>query len=97
MSIDEFIEIVVPKLKMPVAKSYENMKGSDLKLTGYTEVKGKPIEDEKIYRIPTPVVVHVDHRWKLKLAWLRGGRAAVRTYLSKFIPAEALEKVISVI
>ena len=97
MTIDNFIEIVVPKLKMPVKKGFDKMKGSDLKLTGFKEVKGEPIEDHKIYKIPAPIVVHVDHRKKLRLAWLRGGKPAVRTYLEKFLKAEQLEKVISVL
>jgi hypothetical protein len=97
MTIDDFIKIVSPKLSMPVEKSFEIMKGSELKLTGYKEVKGKPIEDDKTYRIPSPVVIQVDHKWKLTLAWLRGGKPAVRTYLSKYLKAKDLEKVMTVL
>lgn len=97
MSIDEFIDIVAPKLKMSVVKGYDNIKGSELKLTGYKEVKGKPIEDHVMYKIPTPIIVPVDHRWKLKLAWLRGGKPAVKTYLSKFLTAAVLKEVIKVL
>lgn len=97
MGIDDFIEIVAPKLKMPVRRSYDTMKGSTLKLTGYKEVKGKPIEDHKIYKIPAPAVVHVDHKMKLRLAWLRGGKQAVKTYLGRYLKSGDVMEVISVL
>lgn len=97
MSIDDFIEIVAPKLKMPVRPSYETMKGSVLKLTGYKEVKGKPIKDDKLYKIPAPVVVQVNHKAKLRLAWLRGGKLAVGTYLSRYLKVSDLKEVMSVL
>jgi hypothetical protein len=97
MGIDEFIKIVAPKLKMPVVRSFETMKGSDLKLTGYKEVKGKPIDDHKIYKIPTPAVVKVNHERKLRLAWLRGGRQAVRNYLNRYFKVDDVTKVIEVL
>lgn len=96
MSIDEFIDTVAP-LKMPVRKSYETMRGSELKLTGYKEVKGKPIEDDKNYKIPTPATVPVDHKQKLRLAWLRGKQAAVRTYLERILKPSELDEVTKVI
>jgi hypothetical protein len=77
MSIDDFIEIVAPKLKMQVRPSYETMKGST----------------HKLYKIPAPVVVQVNHKAKLRLAWLRGGRQAVKTYLGRYLKAGDVSKV----
>jgi len=97
MNIDEFIEIVFPKLKMKTAIHHEVYNGRDLKLTGHKEVEGEPIEDHKRYRIPTPVVIQVDHRRKLRLAWLRGGKSAVRFYLKDFLSESDLNKVLTVL
>jgi hypothetical protein len=97
MTIDEFITIVYPKLPMPVQKSFDLIKGSELKLTGYKEVKGEPIEDDKTYRMPVPVVIQINHKWKLTLAWFRGGKPAVKTYLAKYLKVEDLEKVMTVL
>lgn len=92
MNIDQFIKTVNKKLRMPTVKVYDSMRGSELKLTGFKEVKGKKIEDHKIYKYPTTAEVPTNHEWKLKLAWLRGGRSAVRTYLSKYMTATQLEQ-----
>lgn len=97
MKIDEFIDKVAPKLAMPVRPAWEKMKGSELRLTGYKEVRGKPIEDHKIYTIPAPYSVKVDHNKKLRLAWLRGGKLAVKTYLAKFLKKDELQKVMKVL
>lgn len=97
MTIDEFIETVAPKLKMPVKKSWETMTGRELKLTGYKEIKGKPIEDHKLYKIPVPLTVNVVHKKKLRLAWLRGGPPAIRTYLERILKPDDLKKITPVI
>lgn len=97
MTIDEFIETVAPKLAMPVKKTWDTMTGRELKLTGYKEIKGKPIEDHKIYKIPVPVSEKVDHKKKLRLAWLRGGKPALRTYLERILKPADLKKVTPVI
>lgn len=97
MKIDEFIETVAPKLKMPVKKSWETMTGSELKLTGYKEIKGKPIEDHKLYKIPVPATIEINHKKKLRLAWLRGGPPAIRTYLERILTAADLKRITPVI
>lgn len=43
------------------------------------------------------VVERIDHRTKLRLAWLSGKQAGVRTYLEKFLKAKDLEEVTKVI
>jgi hypothetical protein len=97
MTIDEFIEIVYPKLKMKTVTSHEFYTGKELKLTGHKKVNGGDINDNMVYKIPTAAVVHVNHKRKLRLAWLRGGKAAVRTYLSDLIPEGDLNKVMTVL
>lgn len=96
MTIDKFIEIVAPKLNMPTEKDFTYMSGKDLKLTGYGEM-GVPINDNEIYKIPTPRVIKTDHERKIRLAWLRGGKLAVKTYLLKHLPKEAVEQIITVL
>lgn len=96
MTIDTFIEIVAPKLNMPTKKDFGYMSGKDLKLTGYGEM-GIPINDNEIYKIPVPTEIQVDHAKKLKLAWLRGGKLAVKSYLLKHLPKEAVEQIITVL
>lgn len=99
MSIDEFINIVAPKLPLyDVKRITEPMSGADLKLTGYKEFNGQPIEDDKIYDLPVPVYGKKhNHRHKMCLAWLRGGANAVAAYMRKFMKAEDVEKAISVL
>lgn len=97
MSIDEFVDTVAPKLKMPVRKSYDTIRGGELKLTGYGEVKGKPIEDDKFYKIPVPIIEEVDHKKKLRLAWLRGGKPSLRTYLGRILKPADLNKMTKII
>jgi hypothetical protein len=96
VTIDEFIEIVYPKLKNDVAVTKDDIKGDELMLTGITEVKGKKVEKGKQYKIDVPVVVVVDHRRKLRLAYIRGGRLAVGNYLSRYLPLDVLSVVMTV-
>lgn len=99
MSIDTFIEIVYPKLNQPVRTEMQLMSGKDLRLTGYGGGKNKKlIENDAVYKVPVQVPEpEVNHRQKLRLAWLRGGKPAVRTYLLKFLHPSIVEEVISVI
>lgn len=95
MSIDEFIKIVAPKLKLPTKKVYDHIVGSELRLTGVKDVKGKPIEDSKTYKMLEHIeIVDWDHERKLKLAWLRGGKLAVKTYLKKWLTEKQVELII---
>lgn len=98
MTITEFIETVAPKLALPIMPSYDRIKGSDLRETGQTEIHGKPVKDEKYYRIPSPIVIKdYDHSKKLRLAWLRGGKQAVKNYLGKFLKQGDVQQVIRVL
>jgi hypothetical protein len=97
MTIDEFIEIVYPKLKMKTVASHEFYTGKELRLTGHKDVNGEEIRDTEVYKVPTAAVIQVDHRRKLRLAWLRGGKSAVRTYLTGLIPEGDLNKVMTVL
>jgi hypothetical protein len=98
MTITQFIGIVAPKLKPDSKLTYEVYKGSDLKLTAYKDAgNGKPIQDHKLYKVPVPVHLKTDHHRKMKLAWLRGGRNAVRTYLHKYVKTSDLNKIMSVL
>jgi hypothetical protein len=94
MTATEFVEKVSGKLKMPVKRTYEEMLGKDMKLTGYTEVKGEPIKDDVVYRIPVPVVVNVDHKKNLRTQFLRHGKQGVRNYMKKFMKEADVEKAI---
>ena len=95
MSIDEFIEIVHPKLKHKVSLSQDQIIGSELLLTGVKEVKGEKIIPNKMYLMDVPVVEKQDHQRRLRLAWLRGGKNAVRNYLTKWLKPEILEQVMT--
>lgn len=97
MQITEFIERVAPKLKMKVSKSFEHIDGKTLKLTGYKEVKGREIEDHKIYKIPVPVTQHIDHQRLLRLAYHRGGKQAVKNYLNKYLKPAEVSKILTVL
>jgi hypothetical protein len=97
MKISEFIDIVAPRLKMGIARGHDQIDGKTLKLSGYKEVDGGAIEDHKIYSIPVPVVVHINHKWKMKLAWLRGGKGALGTYLRKHMKSGDVKKALSVL
>ena len=97
MTIDEFIEIVHPKLKMKTVIHHEFYSGRDLKKTGHKDIKGAPIVNDTIYKVPVPAVIQVNHKRKLRLAWLRGGKAAVRNYLKDLIAEGDLNKVMTVL
>ena len=97
ITIDEFIEIVYPKIKNKVAITQDLIDGSELLLTGVEEVKGEKIERGRTYKIDVPVVIKQDHRTKLRLAWLRGKKSGVRRYLSNWLDKDVLEKVMSVL
>lgn len=99
MSIDEFIDTVVLKLPQPTRVEHKYMSGKELKLTGYGMGKNKSKIDSKgIYKVPITVPEkEVDHRTKLRLAWLRGGKPAVRTYLLKHLHPTLVETIITVI
>jgi hypothetical protein len=111
MSIDEFIDIVAPKLDHPLKTTDTFMTGKDLKLTGFAQRKGvaklvhgpskNKIDDNGVYKVKVPVepekLKSSTHRMKLRLAWLRGGKPAVRTYLLKYMNEDDVTKAISVI
>lgn len=98
MSIDEFIDKVAPKLNEPLKSQDTFVLGKDLKLTGFGK-SDKPIDNDAVYKIKVPIKPEQrsDHRMKLRLAWLRGGKPAIRTYLLKYMNPEDVEKAISVI
>jgi hypothetical protein len=95
MTIDEFIEIVHPKIKNKVAITQDMIIGSELMLTGVKDVKGERIDPERTYKIDVPAVIKQDHKTKLRLAWLRGKKQGVRRYLAKWLDEDVLEKVMS--
>ncbi len=97
MTIDEFIEIVHPKIKNKVAITQDLIIGSELMLTGVQDVKGEKIDPNKTYKIDVPVVIKQDHETKLRLAWLRGKKQGVRRYLADWLDHDVLEKVMSVL
>lgn len=52
--------------------------GSDLKLTGHDkDENGKELEDDRIYDLPTPSMIPVNHYRRLKKAFLSGGEPEV--------------------
>ena len=97
ISIDEFIEIVYPKIKHKVAMTQDMIEGRELMLTGVKDVKGEKIDPDKTYKIDVPVVIKQDHKTKMRLAYLRGKKAGVRRYLSEWLDNDVLEKVMSVL
>jgi hypothetical protein len=90
MTIDDFIKLVVPKLKSETKVTYDKISGDELMLTGIQEVKGKRVEKGKMYRMPVPVIIKVNHEHKLKLAWLRGGKQGVKNYLGRYVNAKVI-------
>lgn len=96
ITIDEFIEIVAPKLKHRVITTPSEISGRELLLTGVKDVQGKQIEPDKVYSMPVPTVVHQPHERKLRIAYLRAGRNGIRNYLSKWLEQSVLDQVMSV-
>jgi fructose/tagatose bisphosphate aldolase len=97
MTIDEFIETVYPKIKHRISKTEDTIMGAELMLTGVKNVKGEEIDPDKVYKMEVPVIIHQDHKRKLRLAWLRGGKNSVREYLSEYLDAKVLDVVMSVL
>jgi hypothetical protein len=97
MTIDEFIEIVYPKLKQDVKKTTELISGSDLLLSGQKEINDEKIIPNRMYEMEVPVIIRQDHKRKLQLAFLRGGKLGVRSYLHKWLDPKVLNTVMSVL
>jgi hypothetical protein len=96
LTIDDFIEIVAPKIKHQVITVPETITGSELMLTGAKLPKDEKIDPNRVYEMQVPAVVQQNHKQKLSLAWLRAGRKGIRAYLYKWLDADVLEKVMSV-
>jgi hypothetical protein len=97
MTIDDFIDIVHPKIKDEVKMSQERIIGSELLLTGVKDVHGEKIIPNKMYLMDVPVVIKKEHKKKLRIAWLRGGKLGVKRYLTPWLKADVLESVMSVL
>lgn len=93
MTIDEFITIVHPKLKHRVSITQDKIIGSELMLTGVKDVNGEKIVPNKMYLMDVPAIEKQPHERKLRLAWLRGGKNAVRSYLKDWLDPKVLDKV----
>ena len=93
--IDNFIDMLAKKLPeydlVRMEKTY--ISGKELRLTGYKDVDGQPIDDEKTYALPVPVRKKVDHRHKLRLAHLAEGMQGVYNYLGAYLKPEDLTKI----
>lgn len=83
MSIDEFIDIVHTRLKYKVEQVPELWPGEDLMLTGMTkDNEGNPFERGRLYSIGVPAYIIVDHRAKLRRAFLSKKKKGVKDYLA---------------
>lgn len=100
MSIDEFIGMVMSRLKNKVAVGEEEWSGADLKLSGMKMPKGGWI-DNVIYKIKVPVEMKTteeEHRTNLRLAWIKSGKIGVRAYLDFYVPEkEKMDSLMSVL
>lgn len=97
LGIDEFIEIVYPKIKQKVIMTQDLIAGDELILTGVKEVEGEKIDVKKVYKMDVPCVIHQDHKTKLRLAFLRGGKSGVRNYLKDWLDLPVLDAVMNVL
>jgi hypothetical protein len=96
ISIDKFIEIVHSRLPLPTINTHDHIAGSDLKLTGVKNVEGQKIQDHKIYKVLHKAPIKDwDHKKKIRLAWLRGGKPAVGKYLNQFLDHDIVKQLIS--
>ena len=97
MSIDDFIEIVHPKIKDEVKMTQEKIIGAELMLTGVEDVHGEKIIPNKMYLMDVPIIIKKEHKKRLRLAWLRGGKQGVKRYLSLWMKPDVLETVMTVL
>lgn len=62
--------------------------GAELKLTGITTLKGKPILDDGSYAVEMPILKKLDHESALRRAWLAHGIQGIANYLEPYIGRE---------
>jgi hypothetical protein len=67
--------------------------GKELKLTGVTSFKGKPLKEDRAYGIKVPILKPIDHHTNLRLAWLKGGLQGLYNYLYPHISEEQMKMV----
>ena len=97
LGIDEFINIVYPKIKQKVIMTQDLIAGDELILTGVKEVEGEKIDVKKVYKMDVPCIIQQDHKTKLRLAYLRGGKNGVRNYLKDWLDLPVLDAVMGVL
>lgn len=93
--IDNFIDLLAKKLPEHdlVRMDPTFISGKELRLTGYKDVNGQPIEDDKTYELPVPVLKKVDHRHKMRIAHLAEGMQGLYNYLGSYLKPEDLTKI----
>lgn len=111
VSIDQFVKEVASRLPEQV-ELVRNDKtwilGSELKLTGVTEFRGKPIQDDLAYELEvpvyqgkfemhgdqmTPTIRRADHEQELRRAYLAYGLPGIYSYLTPYLSKQSLQRV----
>lgn len=95
---------VLPEHEM-VRTEISYIKGSELKLTGVKNFKGEPLQDDFLYQLDVPVLAAtrledgkpvlkiIDHKHRLRVAWLKYGLQGMYNYLEPYIGAKQLAMV----
>jgi hypothetical protein len=101
--INDFVN-VLPQHEM-VGTEVMPFTGKDLKLSGIKTFKGEPLKDDTIYPLDVPVLTAtcledgepvlkvIDHKHKMRVAWLTGGLRGFYQYLEQYLSAEQLTAV----
>lgn len=92
--VDKFIDQMAPKLP---ARTFMRMDvtyitGAELKLTAVKSYKGKPLEDNKVYELDCPVEKVHNHKFRMRLAFLREGFIGLSSYLEKYLTPNSVVK-----
>jgi hypothetical protein len=107
INIDKFINEIAPRLPFnPKIIRYDKtaFTGAELKLTGVTEYKGEPIQDDKAYVLDVPVyearmegdqpvIKSPDHREELRKVFITKGLIGVYGYLRPYLSEASLKQV----
>ena len=95
MDIEKFIDLIAQRLPdfTRIGTDTFFFSGKELKLTGVKEFKGKALVDSDTYGVDFPRLKKMNHRKKMRDAWLANGMQGVYDYIEPYIGYEQLEKV----
>lgn len=90
--LDKFIAQMAPKLpeRSRIRMDITYITGAELKLTGFKDYKGKPLVDDTVYELDVPVEKVHNHKFRMRLAFLRYGMQGVYEYLENYLKPDSL-------